>query len=70
MRYRQEYSGAWVRFHQGHRIRCCDCCLVHDIYVRIRKGHIEVKPYLNNRATAASRRGKRWEQKRKKLVGR
>ena len=39
-----------------HKLRCCDCGLVHDIEFRISKGKISFRAWRDNRATAAVRR--------------
>lgn len=48
---------------QGHRMRCCDCGLIHvvDFYVRSVKGKriVEFVARRDNRATANARRAKR-----------
>lgn len=72
-RYPQVYEGDWIApsgtwRQYGHRLRCCDCCLVHRFDFRIRKGHVEFRAYRLDRATAASRRGKDNKQKLKRLA--
>jgi hypothetical protein len=53
----QRTDGEWfaVPNRSLHRIRCCDCSLVHDFSFRIRKGKLQIRAVRNNRSTAASR---------------
>ena len=64
-KYEQLYEGEWIRpVSRGFREQCCDCGLVHDIDFRIVDGkHVEFKiRKVNKRATAAVRRGFRFEK--------
>jgi hypothetical protein len=43
--YEQVYDGTWWLFHEGRsnrrcKIACCDCGLVHEFKIRIRKGKV------------------------------
>ena len=50
-------SGEWVQpIRRGYKMTCCDCGLVHTINFRIHKGHIQLQPTRDNRATAQLRR--------------
>lgn len=40
------------------RIACCDCKLVHDIELRVRKRKVQMRIKRNPRSTAALRRPK------------
>lgn len=48
--------------HEGYRLACCGCGLVHDVNFRIEpvKQWVGVQFRINRRATAAVRRGKRY----------
>jgi len=63
-KYVQIYDGDWVqpRSRRGHKMRCCDCGLVHVVNFRVRGGKLQFQVFRDDRATAASRRGKRREQ--------
>lgn len=57
--YHQRFNGDEIEIIGAtHRMRCCDCCLVHDLNFKIKKGRLYMIPHVNLRATAASRRGK------------
>ena len=58
-KYVQEIEGKEIHVRRFHRFGCCDCGLVHDVYVEVRRGRVYVRMYLNTRATAAIRRKKR-----------
>lgn len=60
------YRTGWVTpTHNGYRMRCCDCDLVHVIHFRVishetgrftSKGSVAFRVERDNRATAACRR--------------
>ncbi len=55
--YKQAYAGEWFPVkRKDQAIECCDCCLVHLVSFRIRKGKLEMKAVLDKRATAQRRR--------------
>jgi hypothetical protein len=60
LKYEQVYDGEWIRptDDKNHKMRCCDCGLVHVFEFRFRKGRVEFKAFRDNRATANSRRKK------------
>jgi hypothetical protein len=59
LRYKQVYDGEWVRpSRTHHRMKCCDCGLVHVINFRVRKGHIEFQAFRHKQATRDARRRK------------
>jgi len=59
-RYDKTKPGVWEEYTSPTWIRCCDCGLVHEFHLRIRKGKIQVKVYRDNRKTAAGRRTKQF----------
>lgn len=65
LKYTQVYDGDWVEPtpQRGHRMKCCDCGLIHRMNFRVKKGRIQFQAFRDNRATArtrsaAQRRGK------------
>lgn len=53
---------AWEKpVHEGYRLACCGCGLVHNVDFRIRQRMVELKFQINRRATAAMRRGRRFQ---------
>ena len=46
--------------HDGYRMACCSCGLIHRVNFRIRKRMVEMQFKIDRRATAAMRRGKRY----------
>ena len=57
MKYTQVFNGEWVTPRRRlHKIRCCDCGLVHIMQFRIKKGILEFRAWRDNKATSASRR--------------
>lgn len=60
MKYVQVISGEWIEPtpQRGHRMKCCDCGLVHIMDFRVVDGKVQFRPYRDNRATAAMRRVK------------
>lgn len=55
--YHQRFDGVWFEVEgRSHRIRCCDCGLVHTLNFRIRKRHIQIQAFRDNRATGQRRR--------------
>lgn len=61
MRYVQVFDGEWVEPtpQRGHRMKCCDCSLVHVIDFRVKGGKVQFRPRRNKRATAAARRAEK-----------
>lgn len=57
-KYVQVFDGDWVEPtpQRGHRMKCCDCGLVHVFDFRYRDGKVQFRPRRDNRATAAVRR--------------
>jgi hypothetical protein len=56
-RYVQAFHDEWFEVPRGGvDIACCSCSLVHDLKVRVRNKHIEVKFNPDMRKTAALRR--------------
>ncbi len=57
-KYAKVLDGEWVEPtpQLGHKMKCCDCALVHIMDFRIRNGKVQFRPRRDNRATAASRR--------------
>lgn len=63
MKYKQVTHGEWVSpVHDGYRMACCDCGLVHTMNFRTRKGSVQFQVFLNARATAAKRRYKEYDK--------
>jgi hypothetical protein len=60
MKYVQVIDGdpTWIEPdpQQGHRMRCCDCGLVHVVNFRVQRGKVQFQAFLDKRATAARRR--------------
>lgn len=47
----------WVQpIRRGYKMRCCECCLVHEMQFRVYNGRAQFKARRHVRATAASRR--------------
>jgi hypothetical protein len=61
MKYEQVHDGEWIepKPQRGHRMRCCDCSLIHVMDFRVRKGRVQFRPRRDKRATAAARRASR-----------
>ena len=58
-RYPQVQAGEWVQpKRSGYGMQCCDCGLVHRLEFRLKDGHIQMRGYRDNRATAQVRRGR------------
>ncbi len=57
-------DGEWLQVaRRGNKDQCCDCGLVHRTNYRLGKhGGIEVQVYRDDRATAAVRRGFKFEK--------
>ena len=53
-----EDDGEWFPFTLEHGVRqmCCNCSLVHSIFVRRSGRHYEMKIVRHERATSAARR--------------
>lgn len=62
MKYVQVYNNEWVEPtpQRGHRIKCCDCGLVHVMDFRVVKGRVQFRPKRDKRATALARRSRRF----------
>lgn len=60
MKYEQVFDGDWVEPtpQRGHKMRCCDCSLIHVMDFRVKNGKVQFRPRRDKRATAAARRGK------------
>ena len=60
MKYVQVTDNDWIEPtpQRGHRMKCCDCGLVHVMNFRVRKGRVQFQPKRDKRATAAARRKK------------
>lgn len=58
MKYEQVTDGDWVEPtpQRGHKMKCCDCGLIHVMDFRVRKGRVQFRPRRDKRATAAARR--------------
>ncbi len=55
--YDKPKAGEWVRpIHNGYKLACCDCGLVHRIDFRINEGSVEMKLERDKRATGQMRR--------------
>lgn len=57
-RYETVHDGQWFepKPQRGHRMRCCDCGLVHVFNFRVRHGKVQLQPRRDKRATAAARK--------------
>lgn len=56
VKYVQQLDGEWFKLTRPiHKLRCCDCGLVHIVSFRIKKLTIHMRAIRDNRATAASR---------------
>lgn len=65
--YPQVKAGEWVSpRRKGYKMQCCDCGLVHLLEFRIHNGHIQMRGFRDERATAAVRR---WRNLPPKLEG-
>ena len=54
--YEQVYTGDWLPYRRrGQVIECCDCCLVHIVNFRVRKGRLEIQVFTDKRKTAQRR---------------
>jgi len=58
MKYTQVTNGEWFEPspQRGHRMRRCDCGLVHVMNFRVKNGKVQIQPRRDNRATTASRK--------------
>lgn len=54
MKYTQVYDQEWFRPtpQSGHKMRCCDCALIHVMDFRVRDGKVEIRARRDKRATA------------------
>ena len=58
-RYTQRTDGEWIQIDmEGHKIRCCDCGLVHTLKFRMVDGKLQFQAVRNQRSTSQSRRKK------------
>ena len=65
MRYYHVTDGEWHRpTLRGHRSQCCACGLVHRIDFRIRGKRVELRVYVDYRATAQVRRWRKVHEKK------
>lgn len=49
--------GEWFKpVHDGYKIICCDCGLVHEFQFRVIEGQIEMRAFRDNRSTGQVRR--------------
>jgi hypothetical protein len=57
-------NGEWITVpKRGYKEQCCDCGLVHKLNFKIGpKGEIEIQTMRDERATAAVRRGFKFEK--------
>ncbi len=56
-KYDDEVPGRWIQpIRHGYRMACCDCGLVHIIDFRVRKRHVQLRVFRDNRATGQIRR--------------
>lgn len=58
MKYVQVINGEWIepKPQRGHRMKCCDCSLIHIMDFRVVNGKVQFRPKRDKRATAAARR--------------
>jgi hypothetical protein len=57
MRYTKPGEGEWLKpVHNGYKLGCCDCGLVHKMDFRVVKGKVEFRAFRDERATAQKRR--------------
>jgi hypothetical protein len=55
--YKHIEDGQWVRpQHEGFRLACCDCGLVHELNFRVVDGAVEVQAIREPRATRGLRK--------------
>ena len=55
--YPKNEAGQWVRpDHDGYRVACCDCGLVHEYRFRVVNGQVELCAFRHERATGQIRR--------------
>jgi hypothetical protein len=54
--YKQRKDGEWFCISPEHKLKCCDCGLVHIIRVRKQKGKFYMQAVRDNRATVQVRR--------------
>jgi hypothetical protein len=55
--YEQVHTGEWLSYsRKNQRIRCCDCGLVHVYDFRVHKGKLEIRVFVDRRATGQIRR--------------
>ena len=62
VRYRQRYDGEPFEIKTAFIDRCCDCGLVHINKLSVKGRRIMMTSWRDERRTAASRRGKRFER--------
>ena len=64
MRYTQRYDGEWfdIAFEPGHRVKCCDCGLVHNVDFRVEGDEVQIRLEKNNRSTGQVRRWIKYHQ--------
>ncbi len=62
-KYEQVIEGQWFTpIKRKFKEQCCDCGLVHTVDFRVHKGEIQFRVSRDERATAAVRRGFKFER--------
>lgn len=58
MKYEVVTDGDWFEPtpQRGHKMRCCDCGLIHTMNFRVQGGKIQIQPRRDKGATARARR--------------
>lgn len=58
MKYAQVYDAEWFepKPQAGHKMRCCECGLIHRMDFRVRGGKVQIRAVRDKRATAAFRK--------------
>jgi len=61
--YPQLHDGEWISpVKRGFREQCCDCGLVHVVDFRTKNNELQFRARRDDRATAAVRRGFKFER--------
>lgn len=57
-RFQKWDEGEWHEpIHDGYKMVCCDCGLVHNVDFQVRDGkQVQMRVFRNNRSTALTRR--------------
>ncbi len=58
-RYKQVVSGEWYDLEKKWDLQCCQCGLVHTVYIRVYEGMPQIRMDVNERATKGVRSRKR-----------